>query len=493
MAPIDNGFDENMPDEMNITFRYDIDNRIRDAEMQFGTTKGSPNYTIPLLSAAAIINPIFLLFLSPKDTLTTASDLKLSLSPPVEGEDGKGEKINTFAKQGLSFTYMDCGRWSGPTPLAKRQRSFGIAWGQWAVLCEFRPVDPGGIWELPDDKNPINDLLKAIRAQGESIRIIHHVCGASPLTWEQDWNTIYVCLGDTHLPVISEWPASEMGIKKGPVRKAKIYQPDGPAMGRHEYRCPGSDSEGAVDTFGQKKHLCDEAEGWYEKYLAADVFGKPTESAAIDLIRFFDVLRNTGFQTGSGQIRLVQMGDMYDLWMGMELFFKLDAVKHSHAVEVIDKGDVHGKDFVEYWVGRTNKTCANVVSAINSLPPNNTSWLWGNHDNYLASLHTGIPERKNEIRKPGIFIEHGHRSDDSNRDGAISGHQITTTGLWWKPISVFKLSFIRGLDPNRRKDFVLAAALSFAKKPDFFTYVMGHTHSPFLTKVNVLAHLVVTR
>lgn len=348
----------------------------------------------------------------------------------------------------VRFTYLDCGRWGGPGGLtsARQQYSFGIIWGTWAALCRFVPngnMDATANYIRNDNgsraDNPINDVIDALRSSDTSVELVRSLWSPFNVP-NQDWNSVYVLLPDFHLPIV--------GSKPNPPN-------DGPAMGRYQFSSgPGQ---------------------WFDRYLAGDIFGQQSGQGARLLSRF---LANLGRASIRNRIHLVQLGDMYDLWIGLDQFF---AGSHRQEVILRDGDGLTARDFITFWVNKTNTLFPTLMHDINSVSVGHKSFLWGNHDNYLGAFTpSGLPQRIKNIRGNGVFIEHGHRADSSNRDGAdgrFSGHSITN--------GVFVVPRLRDLDPNRRMVFVNAAASSFCSNRNFCVYAMGHTHLPFLSTIKV--------
>ena len=315
-------------------------------------------------------------------------------------------------------------------------------------------------------------MIDGLRSAGSSVKLIKSqwafTPASTPAVADLDWSTIYVILPDMHLPIVGASPGDVLYNMPGGTLAAPF---DDDGMGRFDY--PKVCSQPG-------KYVLDQDVGamkiieWFRRYHAGDIFGGPTGSAANDLTAFMDLL---GKCSVKDQIHFVQVGDMYDLWIGLDCFFdqRTDQVVHTG-----DRNGITPENFVHFWVDRTNKVFPAMMTALNSAAVSKKSWLWGNHDNYLAA-HTPAgmtgARRIKEIRKGGIYIEHGQRGDASNRDGEVSGQSTTN--------SVFQHPSLRSFDPNRRDFFTTTAAISYIENPDFCVYAMGHTHSPFLTKLNI--------
>lgn len=382
------------------------------------------------------------------------------------------------SKQAPGFLYLDCGRWGGDAGgKFPKQRNFGLVWGRWAALCDF--VTEGA--DLPPRLDqeatkpnpqfaPVNSLLAALTKAGEcAVRVLKaDYADPSPLAPEPDWNRINIFLPDLHLPLVTSLPdlldAAEVAAALGrPPRRRS----DGPAVGRYQYGGGGGDA------------LSPEALRWFQRYLEGDIF----QHAADDLVRFVELLvaaRDTL------PIRLVQVGDMYDLWIGLDRYFMSERSDAVILVSDPDPAGVSASAFVDHWVERTRTNHTGLFHAIKGLcsSPVEAVWLNGNHDCYLeAYTPPSLTARRRFVCDGGLFAEHGHRGDSSNRDGAIMGQFITN--------EVFEFPFLRKMDPNRRLAFVGVAAhlaldlLSTTTDQGVCVYVMGHTHSGHLARVQL--------
>lgn len=467
MAGVDNGYGEGMPDEMTVTLWVDKQGKVQQADSPRGTKW-------------------------PSDFWAKATTVWTEFSYPdevwVQPDPVKPETLHTVDKAKQSFTYMDCGRWGGPAALGTQQRGFGVIWGTWAAVCQFVPDSSASTdanYILSNGAratNTINDLIDSLRGPSSSVKLIKSQWSSTPTTMPAiknlDWDTIYIILPDLHLPISSYMPHSTPVIIDGKEER-RLYDSDGKAMGRINY-CDKDgifgdqpDDEGMVEIIkGGMKKMGPKALEWFANYLAGDIFGNPSGTAAKDLIAFMGLI---GKSSLSSRIHFVQVGDMYDLWIGLECFYDQ---MNTQTVQIGDRHGILAANFIGFWVDRTNAWFDPMIKAMTGVSVREKSWLWGNHDNYLAA-HTpaSISQRIKEIRKGGVYIEHGQRGDSSNRDGETSGHSTTN--------QVFAHPVLRSFDPDRRDYFTTTAAISYAGKPDFCVYAMGHTHSPFLTRLNV--------
>jgi hypothetical protein len=373
---------------------------------------------------------------------------------------------NTLSPAPLIFTYLDCGRWGGDPP--KAQRNFGVVWGRWAMLCDFVPS--GGAVSAATKKGdtPLDAVIEALSGSRSSVKVMNKIWSASHV--EPTWDHAHVFLPDLHLPIVRNYPRYQDYLG-GPDGGGRDYESDGPTMGRYEY--VGEDSRAADGTNAYTGKLGPSALQWFRQYLRGDIF----QNAGDDLVLFLKLLKNYKHTV---PMHFIQLGDMYDLWIGLDRFFDGD----GNGQVVLSKSngnDAAARNFVSYWVDRTNKNFPELLETLGGLKGEcirSTSWLYGNHDNYLSECTPpGGSARLQYIRSSGLFVEHGHRGDPQNADGARMGYWVTN--------QVFQYPFLRELDPDRRQKFVDTAAESFAKRPDFCVYVMGHTHSPCIGEVTL--------
>jgi len=402
---------------------------------------------------------------------------------------------NTIKPSQKCFTYMDVGRWGGPSlNFPGSQRNFGIVCGRRTALCEYVPntsLNKQDNLMIDEEKrridHPINDLIESLYSDHSSVNLMSHdYATTDPSLVEPERETVYVFLPDLHLPV---------SAREAPHTKDRLGIPtynvsDGNHMGRWEYRKADllvdravvTDDEGMVaGVFG--KRMCMNARSWFSKYRNADIFGDPGDSrftAARDLDRFLDLIAASSLKQ---RIHLVQLGDMYDFWIGLKNF----CGQNDNTPPLVVLGDRDGilaGTFIDFWTNATHKLLGPLIDKLHTLPVRTLTFLWGNHDNYLAR-HTPVrppgsvpvPGRRQEFREHGIYFEHGQRGDKENRDGQISGHEFT------QYVFDDRTGFLRSADPQRRYLFISVAAISFAVKTDFAIYVMGHTHEPWLASI----------
>lgn len=482
----------------------------------------------------------------------------IRVAPSAEGT----KTINTLQGAPLEFTYMDVGFWgdglpdwkvwkgiqpaaqnavsdildlvlpeSVSNPVAKvhnpfrkrdpqkKKRDFGLVWGEWTCLCKYNNPQPGdGPDEDPlGDDNPLKILVDMLR-QAEPVKKIsvrrslftkaRH--GLTP-----DRTKLYVIVPDLHLPVV-------IGQPKSTEREAP--------MGRIS---PVSAPVPVLEFTKLDTSDADEVRDWYEQYALFNSFGSPekqfmndedkkafdegrwdydythTIPPARDLMEFLGKLQKC--EIPGVKIVVVQVGDMYELWKGFECFF---SKQQQQVVRYLDSPTLMAEEFVGYWVGRTNLLFRSLFKQFGKL---STIYMWGNHDNYLASYvneylseaqtdpldeseqeiaqlnstalaqvaNGEYPVHDKEVRVQGLLVEHGHRSDSFNWDGSIEGHEGTRKGFRNLGFNFFDEEW-----GTNRPARIHAAAVSFLISGDFCVYAMGHTHEAHLTRIVIEPNFV---
>ena len=489
-----------MEPEIVVRITHDINGKILDISTSIGSK------TVANAALKALIGlPMEKL----KGIATVYSNLTYAPEANIAPTSDATRKFATLGPVEHNFLYLDCGFWGG-NPLDRGLRTFGLVWGQWAALCEFKffdnssgVFDPADIPQISDAPgNGINEFLREATLRGAKIKVLRAAASNTRMSVYNtkmhsrpvnlDYSQVRVILPDLHLPIVTKtFNSSELEKNQrgdGLTGSGRI----GPAGNVGDVENPRYTHRG-TNEFGFPLTASDESSvvDWNNKYRKGDIFTFPNTSnnaAEKDLVNLLNVVN--AVQLPGKSVHLIQVGDMYDLWIGLGRFFDelVDSVRLKDRQLAFD-GASHtftANDFIDYWINNTNNNFPSLANAFARFRGSKT-FLYGNHDNYLAvkfngySERTGINQREKEIRKGGHFIEHGHRGDSSNCDGAIFGHQVTQAVLHFK--------FLRAVDPNQRAAFVTVAALAFIENPDFFIYAMAHTHSPYLTSVKIVTQL----
>ena len=376
----------------------------------------------------------------------------------------------TLCDPTLSFIYLDVGRWGGKlnSPGLKgksEHRDFGIVCGGHVLLCYFssNPLPKPKIQGSDEAAKNIEELFN---------KICDKKCGIEVDKWESitkeksNPETIYIILGDLHLPIVNYNPYfrqiedidSGMRIKRTTTYYSAIK--DETAMGR---------TIGELHTKLDTKSYQD-LYNWYENYLYGDIFSGGEADLCLFLERIQKVEDNL-------PVHFIQVGDMYDLWIGLDRYYEEKDAPPGEVALRKDLGNNEPEEFIEYWIKRSKDCNSKLVQLIEGLNVKKT-FLYGNHDNYLNAYNPTPNSRgKRFYRENGLYIEHGHWIDSSNYDGNKFGHWMTN----W----VFEDSWVRGADPQRRHFYTGGSSIEYYSAGDFKIFIMGHTHMPYLTKVNV--------
>ncbi|MCC6521333.1 MAG: hypothetical protein IT373_01605, partial [Polyangiaceae bacterium] len=125
--------------------------------------------------------------------------------------------------------------------------------------------------------------------------------------------TIYVFIPDMHMPLLcGRRPAGD----------------DGPAMGRVRY----------------SEHGPSAVHDWFTLYERADLF----QDAGTDMLTFLTRLETFAREHGERPLKVVQLGDMIDLWIGFERYFA-ETPANARAVHLLTGQPLTGAAFVCHW------------------------------------------------------------------------------------------------------------------------------------------------
>ena len=399
---------------------------------------------------------------------------------------------STLSPAERSFIYLDVGRWGGSNYYAKA-RDFGIVCGRTAVLCAYR-TDKGSAPTVPNPyKRPevdhINALLKHLSTNTDlghvKVRRYDTARTLLPNNADVSPDRIFVIVGDMHLPVITAFKDAQgarMGRQPGSDDRSTPEQwiPTGEGMPIH---IPAHTSNG-----GMVEH---DAIDWYASYSGANRAGVVDhkgadifEQAGPDLSLFVGLLNS--FR--DFPLHLLQLGDMFDLWIGLERFY----IEHpSRVVLDTSKTNPDPVTWINHWTDRTlNGTSQSThIKAFLGFTNGRKNWLYGNHDDYFAAHNpTSLIQASGNLKREEVFDEkqtrlfasHGHRWDSANRDGATSGQALTQLA--------FSYPSVRMIEPGGRRDMLNGAVELFLgnESNPFCVFAMGHTHTGVLTRITIL-------
>jgi len=257
-------------------------------------------------------------------------------------------------------------------------------------------------------------------------------------------------------------------------------------------------AETSLDSFGSEKGSPATVEHWFEQYHGAGAKGAEIfEGAGADLKDWLGLLIQYQRSGKSPPIRLAQLGDLFDLWMGLKCAFTVSGASHLC-------GDA--RSFAEHWCNETEYYTSQrdalhmLLKFDDWLSPGQKVepiFLYGNHDNYRGTLF-GVPA---QFKDTGLVAQHGHQGDPLNSDGnAQWGYLLTQAAfavfavrLLEDPMSALLAIAKGGIGP--RLTFTEMALEECVFKPILagvkptMTFVMGHTHEPILQEIRVLEYI----
>ena len=458
--------------------------------------------------------------------------------------DSLGSTLSTPPR----FVYLDVGCWKD-----RDRRDFGAIYGNerggYVVLCRYVPevrisrrhsdMAPPGPGRSESEHTPSWFPGEETRDEvsGTLVRFFQH-CQANPVEFArvQSLNTrgkIYVLLGDLHLPLVARDAPS-----------SRVDSIESKWIGDASYRVGLDDDmislyENVFIVQGRTFHdlrnigLIDPpqiGDDWYRVYTEGDIFsprGETPSPAAVDLDAFLGRLES--WDRGGIRVHLVQLGDMFEFWIGLRPLFdesreedwrtEIGRRRIREARPRRDRFTVaeHHHVDIQNWLN-----CAYRTTRVNGRPladrihhcqVSEQTWIYGNHDNYLhcypgeeirfqdsetrpamasgspapgSSRQYERPPRRNDnyyFMENDIRMEHGHQGDEFNRDGAITGHDITQACFALGP-------WTRSLVPDGRDQFIAYGASRYyahrqRDRGNMRVFVMAHTHAPLLDQINV--------
>lgn len=255
-----------------------------------------------------------------------------------------------------------------------------------------------------------------------------------------------------------------------------------------------------------------------EGQRSADIF----QDAGKDLRAFVDALED--FHQNTWPLELVQLGDLFDLWLGFQRAFGEKLGKTPAMDNLLERT----LNFARFWVERTLFETDQGPHLVHLLTlgeragknrqtgaPLRTTFIHGNHDNYLkhgsgkpikvpsGREHAGMQINAFHLpsslppERPGLWAEHGHQPDSFNRDeNPSSGHQLTQAAFFQPDVRNFEgpagwaTSMGDGKGIQRVKSIHHALDQCLLKhidtgQPCRGVYVMGHTHEAMLKRVEL--------
>ena len=490
-----------------------------------------------------------------------------SLSKKLAAETPSDSRVVTVAKkttQALSsihFVYMDVGCWAGSNGWT-RHREFGLVFGHSILLCAFAKTDELGhyasyanppAWNAKSGQLDPSSLIDATITRHPDWpkvqELLNNLADCVPKS------TLHIlgatALASTYVPVPARGKATPITIFLGDLHAPVATSPSnahivegGNEMLRGRLEVSNDDLHWlfslAVDplpVFARKvgKRILDNQkdlqwertttresmDNWLRLYhvegqRSADIF----ENAGEDLRAFVDALAD--FHQNTWPLELVQLGDLFDLWLGFQRAFGEKMGK----IPALD--NLHGRalDFARFWVERSLFETDQGPHLVHLLTlgeragknrqtgaPLRTTFIHGNHDNYLkhgggkpievpsGREHAGMKINAFHLpsfeKRTGLWAEHGHQPDSFNRDeNPNSGHQLTQAAFFQPGVRAIEgpagwatsMGEGRGIQRVKSIHHALVCCLLNhidSGEPCRGVYVMGHTHEAMLKRVEL--------
>jgi hypothetical protein len=479
-----------------------------------------------------------------------------------------GETSHAFSR--VHIIYLDVGCWAGKGGEDQwpRHREFGVAHGQLVLLCAFsqmptQPTEPDPyaaygnpqVWNheassltstaLVDativhnpDWPKVQKLLFAL-AQAvpkSQLRILGATSLASIYVQEPprgDDVPITIFLGDFHAPVATNSANAHIVENGRELLRGRL------AMRTDELQgvppLPGSDfaklgfkagqrtGEALQDLQWNAPTTHESVESWLRLYhgegqRGADIF----QDAGPDLRAFVDALQR--FHENDHPLELVQLGDLFDLWLGFQHAFG----DTRGGVGPLENLHEDALEFARFWVERTLFKTDQGPHLVHLLTLGQragrnretglrlrTKFLYGNHDDYLKHgggtpivVPAGLEHADSKIHafgrrsfdaRVGLWAEHGHQPDTYNHDEDPSSGYKLTQAAFFIP-GVRKVEGPAGWVTTAPRGKYVPRLVSIehairrclhgqAKLPGSAfrgIYVMGHTHEAMLKRVELL-------
>lgn len=371
-------------------------------------------------------------------------------------------ETNTLHLKKGGFLYMDVGCWLGG------KQTFGLICGEDAAVCGFKYPS-----QKPAPKPVASSSRKSLLDRFAELPNISIHLREKVQSPGSDPDHLYLILPDMHVP-----DAPPLGYSR-PVNDGRWNATNG---GAWDIDPRAFDVQTKRDFFNSRASI----------------------PAMIDFLSVVAFLAEK--PAWKDKITLVQLGDMYELWAGRDLEFIPNEPPKEPKVELVPGGSQE----VSRWISETHQRFPLLFQAFDECAKQGIAMLFlhGNHDNYLSCPKvvqeanaciksdiilksdppTTVYKRHKEINQDHIFIEHGQRCDPYNRDGATEGFENCNSAV--DPHGVkYALSLVvnlKDLGATERAMFVVGAAAKWCvKERNFGVYVMGHTHTPDLKRVEV--------
>jgi hypothetical protein len=475
---------------------------------------------------------------------------KLAAETPTDSKVAVVDQKTSMALSGIHFVYMDVGCWAGDGKSGwTKHREFGLVHGYVVVLCSFS--DEPDYYSPKKLNAPTWDTLKRERASTPFIDavILRHpdfppiqalldnlsgatslgtlrILGATmvstpyvPVPARGSDSRIHVFIGDLHAPVATNSNNAHIieggrELLRGRLDVGALSSKVMPLSSKAALL--KTEVDRTLDfSLSTSPETIDEWLGYYHKPSArtADIF----QGAGQDLRTFVDYLRN--FHESVWPLKVLQLGDFFDLWMGFHRGFKGSMFFKDNLVP-------HAMDFAKFWVERTlfntdqSAHLTHLLTLSQQTGPNrkngatiSTHFLYGIHDNYrrfpidgTLTVPSGFEHEGMSLdvfhapwkyEEPGLWTEHGHQPDTANWDNDPTfGHGITQAAFvepWSRSLEGFA-GWVTKLGDGNQAPRTLSIQHAMkqcllnhvtASEPCRGIYVMGHSHEPMLKRVEL--------
>ena len=442
-----------------------------------------------------------------------------------------------------------------------KHREFGVVRGHLAVLCAFAkdpsqyrsysnppswgsfknptpsPFVDATITSHPDWR-PVSDVLDKLSTALPKNHL--YILGATTITSRYvpvpargQTDPVLIFIGDFHAPVATK--SSDAHIVEGGKEmlrgrlevwsdEMEMEFPDfvpGASIANLFRDSPRLYAEVTGDMQWGRTTTHASMERWLNCYhvkgsRAADIF----QGAGEDLRAFVDALADA--HRTAWPLEFFQLGDLFDLWLGFQRAFG----KQEGTLWAVDNLRKDTLEFARFWVKRSLFATEQGPHLVHLLTlsqhagknqqtgaPLQTHFLYGNHDNYRkhgnSEAITVPADHEHEglkieafhvpscVKRPGLWVEHGHQPDTSNHDENPSRGHALTQAAFLSP-SVRSKEGAAGWANSILDEYTLPRLTSIhhalktclpnpieSSEPCRGIYVMGHSHEPMLKRVEL--------
>jgi hypothetical protein len=366
-------------------------------------------------------------------------------------------------REGASFTYLDCGVWTGDGRSSPLRRSFAVVCGRSVALCEFRSGEPFGDLEggAPEETAAINEVLRAVAGhQRLDVQVIRFTRAGARHPVER--KPVYVLLPDLQLPLATRMPDLDPNLVPDP--RAAGCLCCGPILQRILY---GQKSDSEYRAIGC--NLGRDPNGWF-----VGMTEHFYESAA-DLVTFLGRLHKL---SRARSLHLVQLGELFEVWAGYGCCFQASG-RAAIVVPRVVRG-IGLRELLDYWRTVTiDDPIKRALDAFSRFPAGSRTVLHCERDpgpNVAAALRDESPTRELDIPEV-LFAERPDRAIvDEPPIGLFALLEQRATFLPWR----------RQLDPDRARLLSASVECWLSRAADgapFPIYATAQSHVPCLTNI----------